>query len=1065
MLLALLAKAEYPKAPLDLQLDVGWLALLIVALMVLWTWTRAESFRRAIFAREDPRLFALWRIGLGVMTIQNFWNLLLHWRMLWTDEGMFTDDEARSRLGRAALSGWTEVDGFLDGWAVLKFFWGKYSLLFFDSNPEFVWAYLAALFVLLVLFTVGFRSRVLSVVLLIMINSIYNRNSVYLEGHDTVFRCLWLYTIFARTDEAWSVDNWLRQRRERRLVEQLRAGTVAYDWRHFLDRAGHWLTGCAAGLWFCAHTGFTNKHVLGVTILGLSFSALVGVFELRRRKSAMDAGSLEIHDPVRFQLIPAWPRYLFIIQLMIIYCATGLWKTGPVWQRGDALYYALNMDHFYRFEGFTQVVSFWFGTNMFKLMSWVTLWWEKLFPLIGVGLILGWGLRYENEPWYQAQNVWWRKWLGRLSLIGVWLAAWRLAVIALPWCLALQADKSPTPADAGLRAVHIVFAAVLPGLVALWFVLGRWQLKIKKPLRLRKITGSEEEHFVIGQQFMRNWLFGRRLWLTLGVIFHGILFVFMNIGMFPLIMMWIYVAYFEAGSFLKIFRWFAVQLRRWKATRWLAPKWCDAALAEDDSVLETTAQTWRRDGAGPWWLDPWRLLAAPFLLITRKATLAEVASDAQERGARIPDALVLALGVVLFALMGLRGLEAKTEADMEAEHGEVGVEQSPEDAASAREARKLEAVAKRERIEGLGDATWWWAYAVLGFAAVSHFRKRGPFDRVVAGEPGQPGQPGQPDQAAASDATADGEAASEDEDATVEEAPEAAKASKPASGASKPESGASEPAPGLATPPLIPGTLMRTIVLGFMAWHFSAVTALFIPTYSVTQAWRGDVSKVFGGWARGLNVTQSWKMFSPNPPRSNTFMRTVVVDQDEEPYMVGKDHYTNRPKVFWYNDRERKMHRRMVGKSKWYLKYWGQYHCRKWAFEHDGQLPKEVKVLRLKTNIPKPESLKGPSDPRERKLKRNVVETYTCKSDDVAPDMKQRRGWPLTERDEDRLESEARRLERSVESTRESWAKRTDFGGEPRKKRDDDKNQDESDGEKKGAAKADKPKFRTRKRK
>ena len=51
----LLAKAEYPDAPLDLQLHIGWLALLLLSLLLLWVWTRAEPLRRAI--QIDPKPF------------------------------------------------------------------------------------------------------------------------------------------------------------------------------------------------------------------------------------------------------------------------------------------------------------------------------------------------------------------------------------------------------------------------------------------------------------------------------------------------------------------------------------------------------------------------------------------------------------------------------------------------------------------------------------------------------------------------------------------------------------------------------------------------------------------------------------------------------------------------------------------------------------------------------------------------------------------------------------------------------------------------------------------------
>ncbi|MGB1014844.1 MAG: hypothetical protein ACPG4T_11970, partial [Nannocystaceae bacterium] len=78
---------DYAKAPAELITQAGWLSLLIVVLVFLWVWTRTQSVRRSLLALEDPRMFALMRIGFGLMTIQVFWNLHPYWRMLWSDEG------------------------------------------------------------------------------------------------------------------------------------------------------------------------------------------------------------------------------------------------------------------------------------------------------------------------------------------------------------------------------------------------------------------------------------------------------------------------------------------------------------------------------------------------------------------------------------------------------------------------------------------------------------------------------------------------------------------------------------------------------------------------------------------------------------------------------------------------------------------------------------------------------------------------------------------------------------------------------------------------------------------
>jgi hypothetical protein len=317
-------------------------------------------------------------------------------------------------------------------------------------------------------------------------------------------------------------------------------------------------------------------------------------------------------------------------------------------------------------------------------------------------------------------------------------------------------------------------------------------------------------------------------------------------------------------------------------------------------------------------------------------------------------------------LVTLRGLEAKTE-----ERGTTVVVDPL--------AQKAEIEQRKERLERLGDAGHWWAYAGLGLAAISHFRRRPPADQLP-------------------------------EDRTKQETAE----------------------PKLAEPQLIGGTLMRTVVLGFVIYHCAAIGVTFIPRFSVTQAWRVEASKTFGDYVSGTNLGQSWKMFAPNPPRANTFMRTVVIDTDGNSFQVGLDHYTERPYVFWYNDRERKMHRRMIGKSKWYLRYWGEYHCRDWALNNDGQLPKEVRMYKLKTPIPPPDELAEsgkPSDPRKRKLQTELVETHRCEADVVTPVMKQRRGWPLTDEEQAQVEAKTAQTELTAVAKRTQWDARKDFGG------------------------------------
>ncbi|MBL4688931.1 MAG: hypothetical protein JKY37_30350, partial [Nannocystaceae bacterium] len=521
-------KAKYPKVPPEFSEHIGWLIFGFAVLMCVLAWFRSESVRRALFALEDPRTLAVLRIGFAVMTLICFLNLEPYWRMLWSDEGIFDLAYAQDKLGRQALRGWVPPDedvglgsifsviwsrsptslGFFDWWGVVCFLWNKPSIFYMYGSPAFVVGYMAVFFTVLVMYMLGIYSRTTGVIAWLMMSGIYNRNALYWEGTDTVYRCFWWILLFAQTGKAWSVDNWWRCRK-------LRAK---------------------------------------------------GRLEDPDASAAFNAGK----EPI-YRLTPAWPRYLFMLQLAALYTTTGCAKTGSVWAKGDALYYALNMDHFYRFEWYTQQVSAVLGTNMFRLMTWVTHWWEMTFPLLLVGMSLHFTLRHRNEPWYRAHNVWWRRWGARLTLLGLWGLLWRINVLVLPFCLAMDGD-TPQDASAAIAKMNIVYGAAIPAYAAVWYLLGKWQIPVgavfavlarKFPAlrRLaslaRRIPGLKHielsRDVTIDQETFRRYTLGRRVWLTLGVMFHGNLILFMNIGMFAFIMLMTYAGFVHGHEMHRAF--------------------------------------------------------------------------------------------------------------------------------------------------------------------------------------------------------------------------------------------------------------------------------------------------------------------------------------------------------------------------------------------------------------------------------------------------------------------------------------------------------------------------------
>jgi hypothetical protein len=220
------------------------------------------------------------------------------------------------------------------------------------------------------------------------------------------------------------------------------------------------------------------------------------------------------------------------------------------------------------------------------------------------------------------------------------------------------------------------------------------------------------------------------------------------------------------------------------------------------------------------------------------------------------------------------------------------------------------------------------------------------------------------------------------------------------------------------------------------------------PSFSVFNAWRGPARALFGSWLMGTGTSQSWEMFAPNPPRSNTFMKSVVVEHDGTRWDLRNNSFEYRPNPWIINDRMRKMHRRMIGKGKWYLRYWVDYHCRDWALR-TGEVPKEIEIWSLNTRIPTPEFVsiwqpaksKGKRDantgaisgrpyhPRRLRVKEELVQTHACgKGGQLPLYMKERYGWEIGEDDRERAAAEEQRLARQYANRRQTWENRTDWG-------------------------------------
>ncbi|MCB9704645.1 MAG: hypothetical protein H6711_22395 [Myxococcales bacterium] len=252
----------------------------------------------------------------------------------------------------------------------------------------------------------------------------------------------------------------------------------------------------------------------------------------RRRREILTAPALDHLPPLRS--IAAWPLRLMMLQLIIIYCATGALKNGITWFDGTALYYALCLDHFYRHPAQIPLNVVLHRIGFLPLLTWMTKLWETLFPFAGIGLALQ---AFERERglglWGDAGR--WRRLLSWGCVAGFFaIAAYLGALAALYY---YDVEHSPWPSVDALTMARIVQVAALAApalLVGLYLGLRRWAPRV--------------------HAFTLRWLLGRRLWLGFGVAMHVGIDLLMNVGTFVQVMLALYFVWLKGEEVDAIWR-------------------------------------------------------------------------------------------------------------------------------------------------------------------------------------------------------------------------------------------------------------------------------------------------------------------------------------------------------------------------------------------------------------------------------------------------------------------------------------------------------------------------------
>jgi hypothetical protein len=156
-----------------------------------------EAWNRFFFAPQSPIPIALFRVLYGVMTIATLLLLRGDW-LAWFGPDAWVSLATMQKIEPGMRLNFFTVMPASNGW-VIALFW--VSLV-------------AAIFL-----TVGFLTRLNTVLVFLCLASIQQRNLFILHGGDTFLRVAGFFLIFAPAGAALSVDRWIRIRRGKETTE------------------------------------------------------------------------------------------------------------------------------------------------------------------------------------------------------------------------------------------------------------------------------------------------------------------------------------------------------------------------------------------------------------------------------------------------------------------------------------------------------------------------------------------------------------------------------------------------------------------------------------------------------------------------------------------------------------------------------------------------------------------------------------------------------------------------------------------------------------------------------
>ncbi|MFJ8627592.1 HTTM domain-containing protein [Kitasatospora sp. NPDC093550] len=223
---------------------------------------------------------------------------------------------------------------------------GAFTVLpWFGGRPWFELVYhLAVLSALAVL--LGWRTRVSTVLFLVTVLSLQNRDVFLGDGGDNVVHLMAVYLVFTRCAEVWSLDA------RRRGHARARNGVVLW-------------AALGVVLAVCQFGGFSGDSLtwtgpsfpyVGWSPLFWGLWAVAGLWWTLGRlrpdgeaRAVLDALATMVHNCAML---------VIAVEVVLIYATAGWYKVqGSRWQDGTALYYPLHLDYFAPWPGLSALVG------------------------------------------------------------------------------------------------------------------------------------------------------------------------------------------------------------------------------------------------------------------------------------------------------------------------------------------------------------------------------------------------------------------------------------------------------------------------------------------------------------------------------------------------------------------------------------------------------------------------------------------------------------------------------------------------------------------------------------